>query len=538
MLPEVQKSLGAFYTPKHVAEFLTNWAVRNSEDVVLDPSAGAGVFLLAARNRIMALGGDVGRQVRGIELSMDTYSQTTTALKQFPNRPMLVRADFFDQSPGEFGAVNAIVGNPPFIRYQRFHGVSRRKALLRAAQAGVVLSELCSSWAPFLVHATQFLAKGGRMAVVAPTELSYAVYAKPVVQFLERSFATVRLLVFRRKLFPELSEDTVLVLADGRGLPHQQLTLHPLEDAADLRYFDVDEEEGALFPLKWTDGVARLVEYLIPPRARELYRALVTSDSVTRLGNVANVGIGYVTGNNEFFHLSSDAARDAGIEGRHLLRAVRNARAISGLAITSADWNKLSSDGNSNNLLAIRPTDRGLSAGLKRYLLEGKRLGVHKTYKCRMRDPWFSVPHVYVGDAFLSYMSGQQPRLFVNTAKAVAPNTLHVVRLKQPAKVRAATLATGWYSSLTALSCEIEGHAMGGGMLKLEPREAANVAIPLLSVDRKSFGDLDIIARTKGIDAVRQEVDRMMQQALGLRTSDIRVLKEAAGTLRERRMGR
>jgi hypothetical protein len=31
---------------------------------------------------------------------------------------------------------------------------------------------------------------------------------------------------------------------------------------------------------------------------------------------------------------------------------------------------------------------------------------------------------------------------------------------------------------LFQLSCEIEGHPLGGGMLKLEPREAGRIAIP------------------------------------------------------------
>jgi hypothetical protein len=34
-----------------------------------------------------------------------------------------------------------------------------------------------------------------------------------------------------------------------------------------------------------------------------------------------------------------------------------------------------------------------------------------------------------------------------------------------------------WAEPLTALSCEIEGHPLGGGMLKVEPREAARVIL-------------------------------------------------------------
>jgi adenine-specific DNA-methyltransferase len=36
----------------------------------------------------------------------------------------------------------------------------------------------------------------------------------------------------------------------------------------------------------------------------------------------------------------------------------------------------------------------------------------------------------------------------------------------------------GWNTPLARLSCELEGHPLGGGLLKLEPREAARLVIP------------------------------------------------------------
>lgn len=48
-----------------------------------------------------------------------------------------------------------------------------------------------------------------------------------------------------------------------------------------------------------------MVEYLPPPATRDLYRELASLNQVVRLGDVAEVGIGYVTGNNDFFHLTA-----------------------------------------------------------------------------------------------------------------------------------------------------------------------------------------------------------------------------------------
>lgn len=538
MTPEVQKAFGAFYTPQNVAEFLSAWALRVASDTVLDPSAGEGVFMIAAANRLAELGGSPD-QVRGIELSQATYRQTQTLLGAIDPKPKLSRSSFFDHTRSTYGSVRAIVGNPPFIRYQRFTGEDRKKALDRAAEAGVKLSKLSSSWAPFLVHATTFIEAGGRMAVVAPAELAHATYAQPVVRYLCESFANVKLLVFARKLFPDLAEDTVLLLAEGRGLPFSKLTLHQLHDAEALRLatnVTLDRDSGQSTSA-WTSGVARLVEYFLPSASRQLYQELASHHQVVRLGEVAEVGIGYVTGHNEFFHLSADDVRKWQIPSACLRKSVRNARDVEGQLFTGRDWKTLHARGDRNLLLHVK-TDTAIDPGVAAYVKTGVRSGVSLGYKCRNRTPWYSVPHVYTGDAFLSYMSGQRPKLFLNRAKAVAPNTLHVVRRRPNARASASDLVAAWNSPLTALSCEIEGHGMGGGMLKLEPREAARVLFPMLPHSNHLVDELDLMARSGQIKALESQVDKLSCQVLGLSLTDVRRLRDATTLLRNRRTGK
>ena len=100
----------------------------------------------------------------------------------------LLNADFFACDGRHVPLVDTVIGNPPFIRYQRFTGDTRRRALAKAALQGVKLSELSSSWVPFLVHAAGFLKPGGRMAMVAPFEMTHAGYAQPLLEFLSALF--------------------------------------------------------------------------------------------------------------------------------------------------------------------------------------------------------------------------------------------------------------------------------------------------------------------------------------------------------------
>jgi adenine-specific DNA-methyltransferase len=110
---------------------------------------------------------------------------------------------------------DAIIGNPPYVRYQDFTGESRARARAAALRAGVPLTGLASSWAAFTVHSALFLKQGGRLGLVLPAELLTVNYAAEVRRFLMRRFATVRLVLFTERVFPGVLEEVVLLLADG-----------------------------------------------------------------------------------------------------------------------------------------------------------------------------------------------------------------------------------------------------------------------------------------------------------------------------------
>jgi hypothetical protein len=93
-----------------------------------------------------------------------------------------------------------------------------------------------------------------------------------------------------------------------------------------------------------------------------------------------------------------------------------------------------------------------------------------------MRNPWYSVPDVTIPDLFLTYMSGRAPNLVRNSAAVTCTNAIHGVRVRREGDVDLITRR--WSSPYVQLSCELEGHPLGGGMLKLEPREAAHIVLP------------------------------------------------------------
>jgi hypothetical protein len=210
------------------------------------------------------------------------------------------------------------------------------------------------------------------------------------------------------------------------------------------------------------------------------------------------------------------------------------------LRFSKADWRLAETARQAAYLLAL-PRRGTLPGSVQRYLRHGESAGAHKGFKCRVRNPWYHVPNVVRPHAFLTYMSGVIPRLVVNAAKAVAPNTLHMVQMSPLTGADASSLAVAWHSSLTELSAELEGHALGGGMLKLEPTEAGRVVLALPPnekwADRLTM--IDPLARHAGTQTVRAAVDQfLLREGIGLTQKECRSLSEAAALLRSRRLGR
>jgi hypothetical protein len=379
--------------------------------------------------------------------------------------------------------------------------------------------------------------------MVLPAELASASYGLPLLDFARRSFSSVTLLSFKRRLFPDLSEDTVLVLAEGRGGEPTGVRHLDLDSAEALHHLEDERfSSGRLLDVSaLVNGRERFAERFIPSSTKRLYRELIKARLATPLRDLAEIGIGYVTGSNRFFHMTDATARAFDVPKHQRERAVLRGRSLKGLTITESDWADALQHGQAAWLLRLQETD-DFGEGVRAYLDQGRAEGVPAAYKCRTRRPWYSVPGVYRPDAFLTYMSGHAPLLVANEAGAVAPNSLHVVRFRPGIAHSGRSLAALWCTSLSSLSAELEGHSLGGGMLKLEPREAQRAVVANIGDPRTLeplADELDGLIRRGLGHAARSVADRaILRESMGLSEGDVSALRSATDSLRSRRTSR
>ena len=208
--------------------------------------------------------------------------------------------------------------------------------------------------------------------------------------------------MFERLQFEDVLERVVLVLARGTG-GCKAFSLVPVEDAADLpnlRMFGPEHLSVALpEDGKWTD-------LLLSVERRQLYDRVV-DEHFSELNHYGPPTLGTVTGANDFFCINEETRLKYAIDERHVARiAPPGTKHFRGLRFTEKDWDRLRDGGDAVWLLLPDPGQLGVGegddAGLTRYLKRGVRAGVHKAYKCSIRDPWYRPPMVPAPDLFFS----------------------------------------------------------------------------------------------------------------------------------------
>lgn len=510
----------------------------------MDPTCGEAVFLLAAADRLKALSAApaaIAEQLTGVDLHRPSLNESARLLAEDGVGAQLVRSDFFElHTPAEIGDrvgwQDAVIGNPPFVRYQEHRGSVRKRSAAAALAQGVRLSGLASSWAATLVHASAFLRPTGRLAMVLPAELLTVGYAEPIRRWLRARFAVVNLVMFERLQFRDADEQVVLLVAHGTG-PCDSFCLYHVDGAEDLASVHPLDPVGASPAAegKWSDLVLSL-------DTRQIFKS-VALERMTRLDSYGTPELGTVTGANNYFALSEPTRKQYGIPEKHLKRICPpGTRHLKGLTFPRAQWDEMRLAG--ERVWLLHPEAKARSKGLGEYIAHGEALGVPAAYKCTVRDPWWRPPAVPAPDLFFTYMSHRYPRLIENAARTTLVNSMHGVRLKADApRLACEALPLLALNSASMLGAEVMGRAYGGGILKMEPREAAALPVPTAQALADAWdalggqcADLDAALRRGEWWTVVAEVDRcLLKDAMGLSGDEVIAIRDAATLLRARR---
>ncbi|BBZ45567.1 class I SAM-dependent methyltransferase [Mycobacterium parmense] len=512
------KIRGGYYTPAAVARFLAGW-VREAGPAIVEPSCGDGAILREL--------GRLTDRARGVELV------ESEAAKAREFAPVDAESLFTWAAGSRPGGWDAVAGNPPYIRFGNWPSDQRAPALELMRREGLRPTRLTNAWVPFVVASAALVRDGGRVGLVLPAELLQVSYAAQLRDFLLRRFREITLLTFERLVFDGVLQEVVLFCGVVGPGPARVRTVH-LADADALADSDLDVERRPFAPAllhedeKWT-------KYFLDPGAIRQLRALKASGAMPRLGAVAEVDVGIVTGRNTFFTFTDAQARELGLTA-HCVPLVSRSFQLSGLVYdTDCRASDLAAGRRTWLLSAPRePVDPALLA----HIAAGEAAGVHSGYKCSIRKPWWVTPSLWCPDLFMLRQVHLAPRLTVNAAGATSTDTVHRVRLG--AGVRAGALAAVFHNSATFAFAEIMGRSYGGGILELEPGEAEQLPVPPPALaDAELARDVDLLLKSGETLRALDLVDRrVLVDGLGLSPELVAQCRSAWEALRDRRAGR
>ena len=477
-LESPRKLRGGYYTPPAIVRQLVGWALADGARRVLEPAAGDGAFVRAL----------AGRDVTAIELDPAEAAKAGAQVAEFLGWALERLAPAFD----------AVVGNPPFVRYQYLPAKLQARAEMLHRRLDLPFTRHTNLWVPFVVASLAMLREGGRLAMVVPAELLHVLHARAAREALRNQCSRIEI-VEPRETFDGTLQGVVLLLAQkGRG---------PAE-------LTVGGERATATEGKWTAA-------LLDREARAFLDDAAAR--VARFGELARVEVGVVTGANEYF-LVDDATVDSYGLARCALPMFGRSEHVAGVIYDRKMHAANRRRGLPTNFLA-------LDARARRYLAVGEAAGLHRRYKCRIREPWWRVPSVWAAPVAMLKRSHELPRLVLNRMRALTTDTAY--RVRPHAHVPAQQLVASFVNSLTALSAELEGRHYGGGVLELVPSEIERLLVPLAPGDLRA---LDAAFRSgQPIEQILDAQDERILAPLGI---DARPLRAAWRRLRDRRQRR
>lgn len=552
-----QKLRGGYYTPQPIAHFLAQWAVQSPTTLILEPSCGDGEILEQALQALIERGATKEEaifQTHGVEIDGEERDKALDRLRSLgfqPDETTIHKGDFFSYcqkhlmidkgllsmcSPGEPRFFDAIIGNPPFVRYQNFPEEQRKPAFQIMKTAGMNPSRLTNTWVPFLVAASFLLTENGRLAMVIPAELLQVNYAAELRLFLSKYFNKLTITTFRKLVFEGIQQEIVLLLAEGNGgelTGIRTIELDSIDDLASYEHTDFSTTE--LKPMdhskeKWT-------QYFLDTEEINLLRSLKENKKLTEAGKVIDVDVGVVTGQNQFFVLSEEQIKNVSLK-RYSQRIVSRSGHLKGAIFSEDDWHSNVENNLPAYLLDLPKKDFDeLPKAAQDYIKTGEEAEFHTGFKCRIRPRWYIVPSVWTPDAFMLRQVHGYPKLIVNKSGATCTDTIHRVKLLNGTS--ADVIAAAFLNSLTFAFSEVMGRSYGGGVLELEPNEAEKLPIPLTGADKLDLKKLHKHLLEGDIYAVLDITDQVLLiEGLGLPTKQVKMLRGIWEKLRDRRINR
>lgn len=523
-----QKLRGAYYTPPTIASFILHWGINGSTDAdILEPSCGNGVFLEEIAKGNMAF-----HHATAVEYETEEAHKAQAIGLHDTD---VINMDFHRFCLDTDKRFNLVVGNPPFIRYQYYDEEQQVLAAEIFKKAGLKRSKLANAWVTFVVGCSLLLHEQGKMGFVIPSELLQVTYAQQLRYYLAKTFNKINIISFENLVFEEIQQEVVLLLCEKNGTDEHLIEHIEVKDADALQTLDPHRLK---LPTKQIDFHTDKWTYYFLDKEEIDFLNRIKANNMPTIGTYADVEVGITTGSNGYFTVPQSVVDMYQLHGYARPMVGRSVQ-VNSLCFTRADWQQNLANGAKANLLVFTPHAKAEgNDGVKAYLENGERQGIHKGYKTSIRDDWYVIPSIKLSDALFLRRNNLYPKFVFNEAQAYTTDTMHRVFINQGVNCKA--LVVSYYNSLSFAFAEILGRNFGGGVLELMPREVEGIYLPYQKQNADYFERLDQMIREKRTsDEILDFTDDvLLRQGMGFTEREIAMSRNIWHKLMGRRLNR
>ena len=225
-----RQTYGQFFTPPKVARLMLHWVLQRQPHQILDPAFGLGVFYrellsLELRSLVTSAYEFIAYDIDPVILS---YTQDIISKNSCLT---LIPKDYLK---ADIQGVDAIICNPPYMRFQKFLNRQEVRQNLEA-KLGYRLKGNSNLASIFLMKSLSELNPWGRLAFILPFECFNTRYSLPFKEQLFKEKLLKQIIVVRNEkdIFPD-ALTTVCVLLCENNQKQEPVKLSFVENQATL----------------------------------------------------------------------------------------------------------------------------------------------------------------------------------------------------------------------------------------------------------------------------------------------------------------
>lgn len=462
---EHRKKYAQFFTPKKIAEFMSQWVLQGKQKTrILEPAYGLGIF-----SRVLAQNSNL--PIDAYEIDGHIYACAVTAR---PNGVNLRNEDYF---MCDWNAkYDAIVCNPPYLKFHDYDNATYITDVNN--HLGTKLNGFTNLYTLFLLKSIAQLQEGGRLAYIIPSEFLNSDYGVEVKRTLIESNTLLHIIVidFTECAFNDALTTACILLCE-RTLNSTRVRFSLVNSIEGLntcfnKYVEYKTSELEA-NIKWKSyyekGNSCKYNHLVP------------------FSKFAKVSRGIATGANSFFTFKPSKADDYNIPEECLMPCICKAIDAPQTFFTKKIYAELLNRDKAAYLFngSIAPDN----TSVQRYIHLGEESGINKRYLTASRSPWYAIENRPPAPIWVSVFNRNGLRFIRNEANIYNLTTFHCVYPKNTG----VDVDVLFAYLITDIAKDIfldNSRQYGNGLVKFEPNdlnEGMITDLTLLNPEECSF---------------------------------------------------